>query len=185
MSVIVIELITLDGIVNDPDAPPSSPGFGWASGRHGATAVSADGFRIGPVLENAVLLLGRGTWQMFCNLWPNRDNEFAKRMNAAPKLVATRTLTDVSAWQNSTILDVDPVEAVRRESRDVIVSGSPGLVRALAAEDLVDEYRLMTYPTIAGAGERLFPSGGPAAQLDCAQVEQDGPAVYSRYVRAR
>ena len=66
-------------------------------------------------------------------------------MNAVPKLVASRTLTDASAWANSKVIDGDLVDVVKREQRDVIITGSLSVVHALMAEDLVDEYRLLTF----------------------------------------
>jgi dihydrofolate reductase len=105
-------------------------------------------------------------------------------MNAVPKLVATRTLTDTSAWANSRVIDGDLVDAIRRERRDVIITGSLSIVRALMAADLIDEYRLLTFPAILGAGERLFPAGGPPAYLECLSAERAGAAVLARYARA-
>lgn len=105
-------------------------------------------------------------------------------MNAVPKLVASRTLTDVSAWANSRLLESDLVDAVKHERRDVIVLGSLSVVHALMAEDLVDEYRLLTFPTALGTGHRLFPAGGPPVHLECASAEQTGPAVLACYRRA-
>jgi dihydrofolate reductase len=67
-------------------------------------------------------------------------------MNAVPKLVATRTLTDTSAWTNSRVIEGDVVGAVKRERRDVIITGSLSVVHALMAGDLIDEYRLLTFP---------------------------------------
>jgi dihydrofolate reductase len=104
-------------------------------------------------------------------------------MNAVPKLVASRTLTDASAWANSQVIDGDLVDAVQRERRDVIITGSLSVVRALMAADLVDEYRLLTFPTILGAGERLFPAGGPPAYLECLSAAPVGAAVLARYGR--
>ena len=106
MSVIVIEFITLDGIVSDPDGSGGTPAGGWAF-RHGPEAVAGDKFRLGSVLDDGVLLLGRKTWELFSRIWPGRDDPFSTRMNAAPKLVASRTLTDASAWQNSQAVDGD------------------------------------------------------------------------------
>ena len=130
------------------------------------------------------MLLGRTTWQLFSRLWPGRDDPFANRMNAVPKLVASRTLTDVSAWQNSRILEGDLVEAVQNERRDVIITGSVSVVHTLMARDLVDEYRLLTFPTVLGSGERLFPAGERAAYLETLSAEPAGAAVLTRYARA-
>ena len=180
MSVIVIEFITLDGIVSDPDGSGGTPAGGWVF-RHGHEAVTGDPFRLGSVLDNGVLLLGRKTWELFCRIWPGRDDPFSARMNAAPKLVASRTLTDVSAWANSGVIDGDVVDAVKREQRDVIITGSLSVVRTLMADDLIDEYRLLTFPTILGTGERLFPADSPPVYLECLSAEQAGAAVLSRY----
>lgn len=79
MSVIVIEFITLDGIVSDPDGSAGTPLGGWAF-RHGPEAVAGDKFRLGRTLDEGVLLLGRATWQLFSRLWPGRDDPFAARM---------------------------------------------------------------------------------------------------------
>src|SRR3954451_24502005 len=122
MSVVVIEFITLDGIVSDPNGSEGTPAGGWAF-RFGPEAVAGDKFRLGSVLDDGVMLLGRRTWQLFSGLWPRRDDPFSARMNAVPKLVASRTLTDTSAWGNSRLLDGDLVDAVRHERRDVIVTG--------------------------------------------------------------
>ncbi|WP_084258487.1 dihydrofolate reductase family protein [Microtetraspora malaysiensis] len=182
MSVIVIEFVTLNGIVSDPDGRGGTPTGGWAF-RHGPETVSGDKFRLGSTLDDGVLVLGRRTWELFSGLWPNRDDPFSARMNAVPKLVASRTLTDTSAWAHSTVIDGDLVDAVKRERRDVIITGSLSVVHALMAEDLIDEYRLLTFPTILGSGERLFPSGGSPAYLECLSSEQVGAAVLTRYGR--
>ena len=163
MSVIVIEFITLDAIVSDPDGSDGTPAGGWAF-RHGPEAVAGDKFQLGTVLDQGVMLLGRKTWELFARIWPGRDTPFAARMNAVPKLVASRTLTDTAAFPNSKVIDGDPVAAVRDEPRDVIITGSlPSLVHALQAGDLVDEYRLLTFPTVLGAGRRAPVPGRPPA----------------------
>jgi len=184
VSVIVIEFITVDGIVSDPDGSAGTPAGGWAF-RHGPQTVAGDKFRLGSTLDEGVLLLGRATWQLFSRIWPGRDDPFSARMNAVQKLVATRTLTDTSAWTNSQVIDGDLIAAVSREPRDVIITGSLSVVHALMAKDLIDEYRLLTFPTILGAGERLFPAGSPPAHLECLSSEQAGAAVLARYGRTR
>jgi dihydrofolate reductase len=182
MSVIVIEFITLDGITSDPDGSGGTAAGGWAF-RHGPETVAGDKFKLGSVLDDGALLLGRSTWQLFSRIWPTRDDPFSRRMNAVPKLVASRTLTDVSAWSNSELVG-DAVDAVKRESRDVVIAGSLSVVRRLMSEDLIDEYRLLTFPPILGTGERLFPAGAPTMNLDCLSAEQSGAAVLTRYARA-
>ncbi|HEY3954098.1 MAG TPA: dihydrofolate reductase family protein [Streptosporangiaceae bacterium] len=182
MSVIVIEFITLDGVVSDPDGSGGTPAGGWAF-RHGPQTVAGDKFRLGSTLDDGVMLLGRRTWQLFAGLWPARTDPFSARMNAVPKLVATRTLTGTPAWANSQILAGDLAGAVAGERRDVIITGSLSVVHTLMAKDLIDEYRLLTFPTILGRGDRLFPAGGPPTYLELLSAEQAGAATLTRYRR--
>ena len=104
-------------------------------------------------------------------------------MNAVPKLVVSRSLTDASAWANSQVA-ADPIDVVQRESRDVIITGSLSVVHPLIAAGLIDEYRLLTFPTILGTGERLFPAGGPPAHLELLSADQSGAAVLTQYGQA-
>jgi dihydrofolate reductase len=182
MSVIVIAFTTLDGVASDPDGSAGTPSGGWML-RFGREEIDGDKFRIGDTLEKGVLLQGRGTWEQFSRLWPHREGPFAAQMNAVPKLVATHSLTDTSAWANSRTLEGDLVAAVKREERDVVVMGSLDVVRQLAAEDLVDEYRLMTFPTVLGEGRRLFPADGPQLNLECVSAERVGALVLTSYRR--
>lgn len=183
MSVIVIEFITLDGIVSDPDGSGGTPAGGWAF-RHGPEAVAGDKFRLGSVLDEGVLLLGRKTWELFSRIWPGRDDPFSTRMNAVPKLVASRTLADTSAWGPAQAVGGDLADVLKREQRDVVVTGSLSVVHALMAGDLIDEYRLLTFPDVLGTGERLFPDGSPPASLQCLSAERSGAAVLARYGRS-
>lgn len=102
MSVIVIEFVTLDGIASDPDGSEGTTDGGWAF-RHGPEAVAGDKFRLGAIMDHGVLVLGRRTWELFSHIWPGRDDPFSRRMNRIPKLVASRTLTDTSAYPNSQV----------------------------------------------------------------------------------
>jgi dihydrofolate reductase len=179
MSVIVVEFVTLDGVVEDPDGSAGTATGGWAF-RHGPEAVAGDKFRLGALLDTGILLLGRSTWELFAKLWPGRSGEFPDRLNAMPKLVASRRLGDVGAWHNSSLLRGDLVEEITREERDVIVIGSVGIVHELARHDLVDEYRLLVFPSVAGEGRRLF-DGTPSADLRLVASTQVGPAVLSTY----
>lgn len=181
--VIVIEFVTLDGIISDPDGSGHTPAGGWAF-RHGRESVAGDKFRLGDILNDGTMLLGRRTWELFASLWPTRSDEFSQKMNAMTKQVATGTRTDLSAWSNSTVIVGGLLEAVRveREQRDVVVAGSISVLRALQHADVVDQYRLLTFPSVVGSGERLFT--GPIGQpLTLTSVEAAGAATLSYYDR--
>jgi dihydrofolate reductase len=180
--IIVIQFISLDGVVEDPDGSLGTPFGGWAF-RFGPEAVAGDKFRLGPQLDAGVLLFGRSTWQLFSRLWPTRTDDFSLRMNRARKRVVSRTLTDVSAWDNSAVVDGDPVQAASRLRReqDVIVIGSHSVVRALQAADLVDEYRLLIFPVVLGAGRRLFDGLAAPQDLQLTSVQQSGAAALLHY----
>jgi dihydrofolate reductase len=176
--VIVIQFVTLDGVVEDPDGSQGTPNGGWAF-RRDAEAVAGDKFQLGDVLDTGVMLLGRTTWQLFAQLFPGRDDAFSRRLNAMEKLVASRSLDRVDAWANSTLLRGDLVAEVRRRlaTQDVIVAGSGSVVDALVAQDLVDQYRLLVIPTVLGKGRRLFEGAGAAVELDLVSSQDVGGGV--------
>jgi dihydrofolate reductase len=115
-------------------------------------------YKLRETLGTEALLLGRVTYEEFAALWPSRRGEFADKFNSLPKYVVSSTLADPE-W-NSTVLDGDVVEEVSRLKQeldgDIVVHGSIRLARTLIEHDLVDELRLMVYPVVLGAGERLF-----------------------------
>ncbi len=174
---IVIQFTTLDGVVEDPDGSDRSAFGGWAM-RHGPQGVAGDKFRLGSILERGTLLFGRRTWERFSTLWPNRDDPFSRAMNAADKVVVTHQDLDPVRWVNSRPIDQPLASWVRRHvaRTDLVVIGSLSVVDDLAEEDLIDEYRLLTFPTAVGTGRRLF---GEARQLELVSTEQVGPAVLS------
>jgi dihydrofolate reductase len=109
------------------------------------------------------MLLGRVTWQEFAGFWPDKtaaEIDFAPQMNDTPKLVASSTLTDVSAWQNSTLLKGDLKTELTRlkqqPGKNIAVVGSGNLVRSLLHDGLLDELRLLVHPIVVGHGKRLF-----------------------------
>jgi dihydrofolate reductase len=185
MSVTVIQFITLDGVVQDPDGSDGTPGGGWAC-RFGPEAVAGDKFKLGPLLESGVFLYGRKTWEQFARIWPGRSDDFSMAMNRTSKLVASRSLTNLEAWHNSAPLAGDLVDEVTRlrADRDLIVIGSLSVVHALAEHDLIDEYRLLVFPTVLGEGRRLFDAVKPT-DLRLVSVEQSGAAVLLRHERTR
>jgi dihydrofolate reductase len=180
--VIVIEFVSLDGVVEDPDGAGGTPWGGWAF-RHGPESVAGDKFRLGEVLDTGAMVLGRGTWELFSRIWPSRDDEFSRRMNAVPKLVVSRSRDHVREWGNSTLLRGDLAEEVaeRRRKQDIVVAGSPGVVSTLAEHDLVDQYRLLVFPDVIGQGRRLFGPDGRPSGLTLASADRVGQAVLLVY----
>ena len=91
--------------------------------------------------------------------WPSRTGELADRLNSIPKYVVSSTLED-PGWSNSTVVKGDAVSEVSnlkgRLNGEIVVPASLQLVRTLIEKDLVDELRVMVYPFVLGAGERLF-----------------------------
>lgn len=142
-------------------------------------------FHLGATLGTGVLLLGRTTWQLFSQIWPSRTDEFSAAMNSIPKFVASHTLTNLTAWPNSTTLDEDLIAFAerRKADRDVIVAGSASIVHALAAADLVDEYRILLFPSVLGTGIRLFPEGSAREHFRLVSAEPAGHAVLLCYER--
>ena len=182
---IVIEFMSLDGVVQDPDGNEGFSQGGWAF-RYGPEPVTNDPFALGAVLDTGALLLGRRTWEMFAKIWPGRDDPFSAQMNAMPKLVASRSLEHAAEWKNSTVVQGDLATAAkeRKRTQDIMVMGSASVVRTLIASDLVDEYRLIVFPLILGEGTRLFPDGTAPANLALASAQTTGPAVRLIYTRA-
>jgi dihydrofolate reductase len=181
--VIVIEFSTLDGIIQDPDGFERTPKGGWAF-RYGPAAVSGDPFRLGELLDNAALVLGRSTFQLFTHVWPDRTDDFSSKMNAMRKYVVSRSLDQVEQWNNSVLLDGDLIDAVDRlrADGDLVVMGSISVAHALTRADLVDEYRLLVFPIVLGEGTRLFESG-KCAELELVTVDRVGAAALLTYVR--
>jgi dihydrofolate reductase len=101
-------------------------------------------------------------------------------MNEMPKYVVSNTLGDDDAtWTNSTVIRDDvpgQIAQVKEQiAGDLLVAGSSQLVRTLAEHDLVDEYRLMLYPIVLGAGKRLFAEGAPRTALRLLDTKPVGP----------
>jgi dihydrofolate reductase len=178
-TVIVIEFITLDGVVEDPDGRGGAGFGGWAF-RFGVEAIAGDAFGIVPALDPGVLLFGRRTWQHFSRLWPERTDPFSTAMNRARKVVVSNGELDLGAWEHSERLDGDLVDGVARlaSEGDVVIIGSLSVVRELQAVGMVDEYRLFTFPTVVGdpEAERLFAT---PVELELVSVEAKGPATFS------
>jgi dihydrofolate reductase len=157
--IVVSENVTLDGVVQDPAGAEGFERGGWVGrigerGREEAARVLLD-----EALGAEAQLFGRRTYEFLAARWPSRSGEFADRFNEMPKYVVSSTLKDPD-WNNSTVLAGDVVQEVSKLRQEldgeIVVAGSIRLVRTLLENDPVDELRLMIYPVVLGAGERLF-----------------------------
>lgn len=156
-TLIVTELISLDGVVEAPGgAETSHPHGGW-SGAYRAPDSYA--FKLKETMDAQSMLLGRITYEGFAAGWPSITDAFADKMNSMPKHVVTNTLTELE-W-NATPLSGDIRAAVTElkqgDGGPILVHGSATLVRWLLAEQLVDELHLMQFPVMIGGGQRIFP----------------------------
>ncbi len=156
---IVSENVSLDGVVQDPTGEEGFRHGGWFSrvGREDREEWAQVVFE--EALSATGLLLGRRSYEYFERRWTSRSGALADRLNSLPKYVLSSTLVDPQ-WSNSRVLSGDAVNEVWKLKRAVdghiVVYASRQLVQTLTEHDLVDELRLMVYPVVLGAGERLF-----------------------------
>ena len=157
MKLVVTQFMTLDGVVGEPQEW-SFPYWTEEIGK----------FKLDELLAQDAHLFGRITYEAFAAAWPERTDEqgFADRFNSLPKYVVSTTLKKAE-WNNSTIISkniVDEISKLKKQpGGDIIVAGSMTLLRTLMEHDLVDEYRLLTYPIVRGQGKRLFTDGMSAS----------------------
>ena len=187
MRIVISDFMSLDGVVQAPGGKEEDTDGGF---KHGGWSMPFfDPDAMGAVFDEAMqttdaLLFGRRTWQTMAAAWPGRAGDpFADHMNAIPKHVASRTLTqDDLTWTNSTLLPADDAIGAVRDLRagsgdDIHVMGSASLAAQLIDNDLVDEYRLMIEPILLGGGKRLFPEGGRAQPLELASTSTSSTGV--------
>ncbi|WKU43343.1 dihydrofolate reductase family protein [Streptomyces sp. VNUA116] len=187
MRIVVSEFMSLDGVVQAPGGPEEDTDGGFAHG--GWSHPFFDPEVVGGAFADALtkaeaLLFGRRTWQTMAAAWPERAGDpFADRMNALPKYVVSRTLSDEDlTWDNTTrIPGGEAVSRIRQlreaEGGDLLVMGSPSLVRALVREGLVDELRLMIMPVLLGGGKSIFPGDGAQRTLELVSTVTSGAGV--------
>ena len=157
--IIISENVSLDGVIQDPAGDEGFQRGGWVGrvgdrGREEAAQVLLE-----EALGTEAMLLGRRSYEFLAARWPSRTGALADRLNSKPKYVVSSTLQD-PAWNNTTVLKGDAVNEVSKLKQqlagDIVVPASFQLVRTLIEHDLADELRLMIYPVVLGAGERLF-----------------------------
>jgi len=157
--IIISENASLDGVVQDPTGEEGFSFGGWFGqiGDKDREGWAQAGFD--EALGAEAFLLGRRTEQWLAARWLSRSGEWADRLNGLPKYVVSSTLEEPK-WTNSTVLKGDVVQevsALKQElAGDIVVAGSIQLARTLIEHNLADEVRLMIFPVVLGAGERLF-----------------------------
>jgi dihydrofolate reductase len=177
--IVISENVSIDGVIEDPAGGEGFARGGWVGrvgdrGRDEAAKILLE-----EALRAEALLLGRRSYQFFAGRWPSRSGELADRLNSLPKYVVSATLEDLE-WRNSTVLEGDVVDQASKLKQEldgeILVYGSFQLVHMLLEHGLVDELRLMVYPVVLGAGERLFRETSdklPMRLLDARTVGND------------
>ncbi|HEY7620026.1 MAG TPA: dihydrofolate reductase family protein [Solirubrobacteraceae bacterium] len=177
--IVVTEFVSLDGVVEDPGGGEDYKYGGWSF--EFDRGAEGDQFKVDETRAATAMLLGRRTYEGFADAWPSREGEFADIFNSMPKYVVSSTLKDPE-WTNSTVLDGDLVEEVKKLKEegpdgDVVVHGSAQLVQGLIEHDLVDELRLMVFPVVLGTGKRLFGDPGEKKTLRLVDSKVVGDGV--------
>jgi dihydrofolate reductase len=186
--IVISENVTLDGVVQDPAGAEGFERGGWVGrvgerGREEAAKVLLD-----EALGAEAQLFGRRTYEFLAARWPSRSGELADRLNDMPKYVVSSTLKDPD-WNNSTVLAGDVMQEVSKLKEEldgeIVVAGSIRLVRTLMENDLVEELRLMIYPVLLGAGERLFGETTDQRQVRLVEARTVDDLAYLTYEAVR
>jgi dihydrofolate reductase len=185
---VVSEFVTLDGVFEDPGGAEAVGYGGWAfKFDRGA---EGDEFKLDELRAADALLLGRVTYEGFARAWPEREGtgEFAEKMNGMPKYVVS-SRSELPEWNNTSVIDPGELDDRVAELKDtlagdLLVAGSGRLVSALTERGLVDEYRLMVFPTVIGRGKRLFEGVGVPTPFSLADTRPAGETLILTYVPA-
>jgi len=189
---VVTTFMTLDGVMQAPGGPEEDPDGGF---EHGGWSVGYWDERMGELaleihLATGGVLFGRKTYEILGSYWPRvgDDDPMAAKLNAVPKYVASRTL-DTFEWANSSLLDGDVPDAVGRlkaeDGDPLLVIGSSGLIQTLIQHDLVDTFKVWTFPVVLGEGKRLFGDGAIPAGLELNDIQTSTTGVtVATYERA-
>jgi dihydrofolate reductase len=177
MRIVVINGVTLDGVMQGPGRPDEDTrnGFthgGWAEPYGDDIMMRAWGERLA---ASSGFLLGRRTYQDVLGYWnAQEDSPFRDPLNNAPKYVASNTLTEPLPWPNSTLLSGDIPAAVaelrQTPGKDLHIMGSGALIRSLSPLGLIDEYMLSIHPLVLGTGHRLFADGFAPTRFDLVEA---------------
>jgi dihydrofolate reductase len=161
--IIITTNASLDGVVQDPDGQEGFKRGGWFTRSGGTDLAAWTRHETDETLRAEALLLGRRSDEWFAERWASRTGEWADRLNSMPKYVVSSTVRQ-ARWGNSTVLNGDLASEVSKlklqVAGEILVYASYQLGHALLEHDLVDELRLVVFPVVVGAGERLFGETG-------------------------
>jgi dihydrofolate reductase len=167
--IIVINQLTLDGVMQGPGRPEEDTrgGFehgGWAVPRNDEAMVAKMSERMG---SDRAFLFGRRTYEDLLSTWNLRGGPFKDALNETHKYVASSNPATKLNWPNSTLLHGDVPAAVanlkENSGSNLMIMGSGILIGSLMAANLIDEYLLMIHPLVLGSGRRLFADGTQAS----------------------
>jgi dihydrofolate reductase len=157
--IVITTNMTLDGFVNDPDGQEGFSLGGWFGQFGGKDLEEWAKVEAAEAVGADALLVGRRSDEWFATRWLSRTGDWADKLNSMPKYVVSSTLTEAK-WSNATLVKGDVANAVAKIKQqvngEILVYASYQLVHTLIEHDLVDEMRLVVFPVVLGAGERLF-----------------------------
>jgi dihydrofolate reductase len=184
---IVLSMITLDGVMQAPGAPEEDTSGGFKYG--GWTAPYGD--EVGgkvvqeELKQTADYLLGRKTFEIWADYWPEHA-DFWPGINEGTKYVMSGTIKK-SDWKNTVFIEsVEDIKKLKNsDGADIQVWGSSKLIQLLLKNDLVDEFRLKIYPLTLGEGKKLFDNGPiPAAFTLTQSLITPTGVIIANYKRA-
>ena len=154
--IVVTEFISLDGVIEDPGGSEDFKHGGWSFEFN--RGEDGNRFKLEETRNAEAMLLGGVTYEGFAEAWPQRSEEdetgFADKFNTMPKYVVSSKLKEPLEWNNSKLLEGDPIKATEKLKDEldgeIVVHGSATLAQSLIENDLVDEIRLMVFPVVLG-----------------------------------
>jgi dihydrofolate reductase len=174
--IVVTEYISLDGVIEDPVGMENSGLGDWVGPFH--RGPEGDRFKLDELMAASAILLGRKTYDAFAAHWPQAKDAYADRINALPKYVVSHH--EPADWSDTRVISSNLSGAAAKlkteRDGDILVYGSASIVHQLAPVGLIDEYRLMIYPTVLGRGKKMLPDGY-AAVFKTEEVRQFGDGI--------
>jgi dihydrofolate reductase len=178
--IVVSENVSLDGVVQDPTGEEGFTRGGWFAQMTDADRAEWAKVSCEEALAAEAMLLGRRSDEYFAARWLTRSGEWADRLNTMPKYVVSATIEE-PRWGNATVVKGDVVTEVSKLKQnlagDIVVYASAQLVHTLLEHGLVDELRLMVYPFVLGAGQRLFGETSSTTPLRLAGTRTVGDSL--------